>query len=64
MLGPALVGMFKMVLEGERVRKAAEFAADAKSCTVEENKADSKELWKDPILLSLGVKLEADIQSQ
>lgn len=64
MLGPARVRVLRNGL-GRRVSKAAaQFAADAKSSAVMEYNTDSKELRRDPILLSTGVKLEAEIQSQ
>lgn len=65
MLGPALVSILRNGL-GKRVSKeAAQLAADAKSFTVVEFEADSKELQKDLILLSsMGVKLEVEVQSQ
>lgn len=65
MLGPALVSIFRNGL-GKRVSKeTAQFAAAAKSCTVVECEADSKEFQKDLILLSsVSVKLEVEIQSQ
>lgn len=64
MLGPAQVSKLRNGL-GKRVSKeAARFAADAKSFIGMEYNTDSKELRRDPTLLSMGVKLEAEIQSQ
>lgn len=65
MLGPALVSILRNGLGKRASKEAAGFAADAKSFTVVEYEADSKELQKDLILLSsVGVKLEVEIQSQ